>query len=90
MVGRGEQANTTTPSIVIAGEQLGLDEALKRLERYPSRTPAIYDYPGPGDPSVIDDHRGNRRMYGQPTDPTSSVVPTDSPNYAAEWRRIRR
>lgn len=39
--------------VVIAEQALGLDEALERLERYPARTPAIYDYPGPGEPSVI-------------------------------------
>jgi hypothetical protein len=38
---------------MIAEEPLGLDEALERLERYPSSTPAVYDYPGPGVPSVI-------------------------------------
>jgi hypothetical protein len=43
----------TAPAIVIAGQHLGLDEAQERLERYPSSTPAIYDYPGPGQPSVI-------------------------------------
>jgi hypothetical protein len=43
----------TAPSITIAGEPLRLDEALERLERYPARTPKVYDYPGPGEPSVI-------------------------------------
>jgi hypothetical protein len=50
-----ERHNPDMPalSVVIAEEPLGLDQAMERLERYPSRTPAIYDYPGPGDPSVI-------------------------------------
>jgi len=43
----------TVSSILIAEEPLGLSEALERLEQCPSRTPAIYDYPGPGEPSVI-------------------------------------
>jgi hypothetical protein len=51
-VGR-HNSDMTLPSIVIAGKPLGLDEALERFEQYPSRTPAIYDYPGPGEPSVI-------------------------------------
>lgn len=41
------------PSIVIAEETLGLNEALDRLDRYPPRTPAVYDYPGPGAPSAV-------------------------------------
>jgi hypothetical protein len=43
----------TEQSIVIAGKPVGLDVALERLERYPSRTPTIYDYPAPGGPSVV-------------------------------------
>lgn len=41
------------PSIVIAGEPLGPNEALDRLARYPLRTPAVYDYPGPGAPTAV-------------------------------------
>jgi hypothetical protein len=48
-----QNADMTVPSIVVAEEPLGLSEALNRLERYPPRTPAIYDYPGPGEPSMI-------------------------------------
>lgn len=53
-----------TSSVVIAEEILALDKALERLERYPSRTPAIYDYPGPGEPSVItaDEIRRTRKV----------------------------
>ncbi|MGV0872111.1 DUF6308 family protein [Mycolicibacterium sp. XJ879] len=39
--------------IVIAGESMGLDEAVQCLERYPLRTPMTYDYPGPGHPFQI-------------------------------------
>jgi hypothetical protein len=54
----------TVPSIVIAEEPLGLNEALDRLERYPPRTPAVYDYPGPGDPSAVtaDEIRRTRKV----------------------------
>ena len=39
--------------VVVAGETVGLDEALERLENYPPGTRAIYDYPGPGEASAI-------------------------------------
>ena len=39
--------------VVVAGETIGLDEALERLENYPPGTRAIYDYPGPGEASAI-------------------------------------
>lgn len=52
------------PSIVIAGKPLGSDDALKRLERYPTQTPAVYDYPGPGQPFLItvDEIRRTRKV----------------------------
>ena len=46
--------------VVVADKTLGLDEALERLERYPTGTPAIYDYPGPGEPSSITAHEIRR------------------------------
>lgn len=44
------------PFILVAGEPLGVGEALKRLEQYASRHPQTlqtYDYPGGGEPAVI-------------------------------------
>lgn len=32
---------------------MGLEAALARLERYPAKTPTVYDYPGPGQPTSI-------------------------------------
>jgi hypothetical protein len=49
----GQHRIMTLLSVVVAGKRMGLDAALERLERYPARTPAIYDFPGPGDPSAI-------------------------------------
>jgi hypothetical protein len=48
-----DNTNMTAPAIFIAGDRLGLDEAVDRLEQYPSKTPATYDYPGPGQPTLI-------------------------------------
>lgn len=41
------------PSIVIAEKTLSTADALERLEQYPLRTPKIYDFPSPGEPSAI-------------------------------------
>lgn len=41
------------PSIFVAGDPVDLDSALRTIENYPAKTPGIYDYPGPGEPSVI-------------------------------------
>ncbi|WP_235683317.1 DUF6308 family protein [Mycolicibacterium fluoranthenivorans] len=40
-------------AITVADRSIAIDAALERLERYPSRTPTVYDYPGPGHPSEI-------------------------------------
>lgn len=40
-------------AITIADCPIGIDAALDRLERYPARTPTVYEYPGPGHPSEI-------------------------------------
>lgn len=49
----GHNPDMTVPPIVIAEVLLGLNEALDRLERYPPRTPSVYDYPGPGASSAV-------------------------------------
>ena len=43
----------TTVMITIAGKDQSLDGALDRLVGYPWKTPAIYDYPGPGAPGKV-------------------------------------
>jgi hypothetical protein len=57
-------SHMTMPSIVIAEKPLGLGEALTRLERYPGQTPAVYDYPGPGELSEVtaDEIRRTRKV----------------------------
>ncbi|WP_073695484.1 DUF6308 family protein [Mycobacterium sp. ST-F2] len=40
-------------TIAIADHTMSLDAAMARLEHYPSRTPTIYDFPGPGHPTSI-------------------------------------
>jgi hypothetical protein len=59
-----QNADMTVPSIVVAEQPLGLSEALNRFERYPPQTPAVYDYPGPGEPSGIttDEIRRTRKV----------------------------
>jgi Family of unknown function (DUF6308) len=59
-----QNADMTLPLIFVAEQPLGLSEALNRLGRYPPRTPAVYDYPGPGQPSGItsDEIRRTRKV----------------------------